>query len=603
MDPPPPPDHHFASGGLGFDDSPDGILEEPTHYEERRPNVQQRFSTMSLHDDLSEDRPTRTERGRSPPDAHDFVYYRVRKDGEDWGSATSSRIPAPVAEIKKRVRKGKGGDGPILEQMTRMAQLRRDQIEGLVQKANRRETGDDSWDVVYIKSKRIDKPNGKFEVPEMGVILERTRGRARNRRQKSYSEDVVNVRDNKEERVNSKRYSDDTYKRARKDSVLELLEDPVANRRVFEHDGRPMNDLGPINFDQTGLPSYIPPEKPLGAKNEFKKEERKRDKSEKRSKSRNKGQHHGDGILVLDDEADFHGAGDALPVDALLDEGGGRLGRRRGKSPRPRDYPHVVEEGRRSHSRTRMGREKSRSRKEPVHFPNEQTRGYFHESSASSENSDLSHFGIDDVESSNTSFTSGGPPRRGSLARRPSRPESDRAYKQHHRGPTRSASYVERPYHGEDRVMVPARTRSPAYRYRERPAAEVRYECRRPVVVRHMTAPIPLEQPVVYHEYHDSHEVVPVRRATQRPMTRYVVRETVPLPMASYPEEEHDVYDQLDRRSSRIEDYQNGRIMADWLRERDPEEREWPAYYDDRSRAPRQIYGDERIGRYVIYDD
>jgi hypothetical protein len=124
-------------------------------------------------------------------------------------------------------------------------------------------------------------------------------------------------------------------------------------------------------------------------------------------------------------------------------------------------------------------------------------------------------------------------------------------------------------------------------------------------VVRQATAPVSLERPAVYHEYHGSREVVPVRRVTERPVTRYVVRETVPPPMASYPDEERDAYfrNQIDRRSYRIEDYQNERIMEDFLGERDLEEREWVAYYGARSGASRQVYYDERTGEYVVYDD
>ncbi|KAK4941118.1 hypothetical protein LTR10_018918 [Elasticomyces elasticus] len=580
MEPPPPPDHGFhpvkARGVEVLDDPLDEILESPVHHEERRPNVQKRFSAMSFHDDVQEVRP-RTERRPIDvlPEPQDYIYYRVEKEGEDWGSAIPARIRAPIAEIEKKARKGRGGDGPILEQMTKMARLRRDQIEDLVYRANMRETGDSAWEVVYVKTKRIEKRNGKFEVPEMDVILGRTRGRRR--RPKSFGGDVVDVR---ERRVKEKIYADDVYMRPRKDSVLDKLEDPVANRPLFEHDGRPMNDLGPVNFENGSLPPHIPREKPLGAKPE---KEKKRDKSEKRSKSRDKGHHHDDDdVVVVEEGADFRASG------ALFAELDDRHGRQRAKSPRPRGHPQV--EGRRSHSRSRPpagsrghSRARSHSRRESVHFPNRHTQEYLHGSSASSQTSDISHFGRDDAESSNTSFTSGGGPRRGSLHH--SRPGPERVYyKQHHRGPTRSVSYADDRYHGDDQFVTPARTPRRDYVYRERP--EVRYE-RRPLV-RQMTAPV---------DYHGGQDLVPVRRFSDQPVRRYVIRDAVP-PIAMFPDEEQDVYfrDQINRRSSRIEDYQNDRIRDDWLRERDIEERQRAAYYDDRWGTSRQVYIDAETG-------
>ncbi|KAI1610972.1 hypothetical protein EDD36DRAFT_420996 [Exophiala viscosa] len=594
MEPPPPPAHDFRPvnprGGVEVLDDPfDEIPGSPVHHEERRPNVQQRFSAMSFHDNVQGARP-RAERIRPVndlPEAQNYIYYRVEKAGEDWGTAMPSRIWAPVSEIEKRARKGRGGDRPILEQMTQMNRLRRDQIEDLVHRANLRETGGSVWEPVYVKTKRIDKPNGRFEVPEMDVILARIRGRRQNR-PTSFGEDVVNVR---EGRVKEKIYADDVYARPRKDSVLDKLEDPVANRPLFGLDGRPMDDLGPVNFENGSLPPHIAREKPLGAKPE---KEKKRDKSEKRSKSRDKGHHEdGDGVVVVDDGAVFHASG------ALFGAIDDRHGRKRGKSPRPRGHPQV--EGRRSHSRSRPpagnrghSRATSHSRRESVHFPNRHTQEYLHGSSASSQTSDSSHFGRDDAESSNTSFTSGGGPRRGSLHH--GRPEPERVYyKQHHRGPTRSASYADNPYHGEERYITPARTPGREYTYRE-PRPDARYERRPPAVIRQTTLPI---------DYHGGQDLVRARRFSDQP--RYLLRDTVP-PMAVFPDEEQDVYfrDPVQRRSSRIEGYQNERIREDWLRDRAREEREQAAaYYDDRWEQSDRVFIDERTGRPVrfIYEE
>lgn len=123
----------------------------------------------------------------------------------------------------------------------------------------------------------------------------------------------------------------------------------------------------------------------------------------------------------------------------------------------------------------------------------------------------------------------------------------------------------------------------------------------------------------MYHQ-----DVAPmVRRMTteQAPVIRYAVP-----PVAGYPEEERDIFyrDDLDRRSSRVEDYQRERVREEYYKQREQEldsrqheleiaeadmrrlrlqERE---YHDDRERRERRqskpLYYDEETGRYFYYD-
>ncbi|KAK5473786.1 hypothetical protein LTR55_010078, partial [Exophiala xenobiotica] len=634
MDPPPPPDHHFAPVNPDMhilDDEFDIIHEEPVRYEERRPNVQQRMSAMSIHDDSPESR-TRGEPKKSSEVLPDFVYYRLRKSGDDWGAASKSRIVAPIEDIEKTARKGKGGDGPILNQMKRMSDLRRDMIDEIVYSANKKETGDRRFEVAYITSKKIKKRSGKIEVPEMDLILARTRAKPRGRG-KSVNEEIIKVKESKGSSDKQKKHDVDGYGRSRKDSVLEPLEDPIANLPLFEHDGRPRDELGPIHFNNAGLPPQIPEEKPLGAKAESKKEDKKRDKSRKRSKSR--GKHYAeDDIVMVGDVEEFYDAEDAPLVDGMFAEVSTDKRGRRGKSPYPTEHPEVLggEQLRRSHSRRRPptdsrghSRDKSRSRRGSVYIPNQQTQEYFNESSASSQASDSSHFGfVEYAESSGTSLTSGGVPRRGSLVRHEPRPET--VYKTHHRGPVRSASYAEKSYRDDERVVIPARSRRESFvaYQQERPPAEVRYErAPPPRLVRQMTTPIPEERQVLYHQ-----EVVPARRmADAAPVIRYV-RDPVVPPMAGFPEEERAVmyyHDDLERRSSRVEDYQRERVKEEYYKQREQElharERDLElaeadmrrsriqerGYYDDGEsrggrRASKQLYYDEETGRYFYYE-
>ncbi|KIW21394.1 hypothetical protein PV08_01974 [Exophiala spinifera] len=631
MEPPPPPDHHFAPVNPDLhilDEAFDILHDEPVRYEERRPTVQQRMPDMQIHDDVPEVRPHK-ERTKSGEVLPDYVYYRLRRNGDNWDSAAKSRIIAPIEDIEKTVRKGKGGDAPILEQMKRMSDTRREMIGELVHGVNKNETGGYRFEVAYITAKRIRKRSGKVEVPEMDVILTRTKVKPKTKsKSKDVGEEII-LKDTKKsgEKEKEKTHDEDGHFHSRKDSVLEPLKDPIANMLLFDPDGRPRDEFGPINFTSAGLPPQIPQERPLGVKPEAKKEEKKRGKSRKRSKSR--GPRHGeDDIMMVGELEEFHDGADAPPVGSLFAEANADRRGRRGKSPHPTEHPEVVGgEPRRSHSRRRPAtesrhhsRDKSRSRPSSVYIPNQHTRQYFHEDSASSHDSDSSRYSVVEyAESSATSLTSGGLPRRGSLVRHEPRPEQ--VYKTHRRGPTRSASYVDKTYRGEERVVIPSRSRRDSFVAYERPPGEIRFERPTPRLVRQMTVPIPEERQVLYHQ-----DVVPIRRATEAPVIRYV-RDAVP-PVAGYPEEERDVFyrEDLERRSSRVEDYQRERVREEYYKQREQEldsrqhdleiaeadmrrlrmqERE---YHDDRERRERErrqskpLYYDEETGRYFYYE-
>ncbi|KAH0847608.1 hypothetical protein FOPE_00772 [Fonsecaea pedrosoi] len=638
MEPPIPPDHHFApvDPDIGVLRDPyeerfdDRFVEEPAFVEERAPSVQQRFDRMTMEDNPEEMRP-RAERVRSAdvlPTSQDYLYYRLSKRGDDWSSCVKKPINAPVDEIERKARRGKGGDGPVLDQLTRMPTLRRSMLDEVVRKTNDQEAADARWEVVYIKSKRVQTRKGRMEVPEMDVILARSRDRSRSRA-KSYGGEKVR----KVEAVRERRHANDNYGRARKDSVLDKLEDPVANLPLFEADGTPRDELGPMHFNNANLPPYIARETPLGSKPEQKKDKAEKKRSKSRSKSRDRGAvHDEDGVYVVPEVQDFAtDAVDPAPVDAVFVEGTADHRGRRGQSPH--EHPVVVVDGeaRRSHSRHRVPvetRSKSR-RRESVHFPNQHTQQYFDGGYASSENSDTSHYGFvaEYAESSNTSLgTPGGVPRRGSLVYSQSRP--DVVYKKHHPGPSRRQSYVERPYHGEQQVIVPAIPRRNSYVVYDQRPSETRHE-RHPRLMRQATAPIPEDRQIVHRDL--------TRRAREPdfvPIRRYTTHESA-MPIVHYhqAEDEHDVYirDELDRQSVRVEDYQRDRVLEDHLsrreqqltaRERELELREDELrqakrqrevtgereYYDDRDlrrerRETRKLYYDARTGEHFFYND
>jgi hypothetical protein len=653
---------------------------EPVRYEERRPAVpQQRLSALSIHDDMPERRP-RADRVKSSdliPSTQNYLYYRLAKTGDDWSSIVKDTISAPIDQIEKKARKGsKGVAGEVLEQMTRMGRLRRDQIEQAVQSANAR-SPDAHWEVVYIKARKNQKRSGNWEVPEMDIILAKTKARPSARTKTSSSVEVVSIKDvdakgGKQKKYvddgyKQKKYVDDGYSRGRKDSVLEPLEDPINNLALFDHDGRPRNEFGPIHFNNAGLPPQISREKPLGAPLAHKEDKPdKRDKSRKRSKSRDKGRAaHEDDVLLADDFGGFLESGDPATVDAMFGEVKPDQRGRRGKSPHPHPHDHPMILGAdvgggsgdmmppRSHSRRRGGdaegrgrgpsRDKSRhSRRESVvHFPNQHTRDYF-EGSNSSEASDSSHFGfVEYAESSNTSLggSGGGIPRRGSLAHdQVAHPEV--VYRKHHPGPagppppSRRYSYTEKPYYGEEHMIMPARTssrRNSTLLYEPRPREPVRYE-RVPRLVRQVTAPaiIPEERQIMYQDpYHRSAQdvVMPVRRiveAAPPTPTRYVARDVpAAVPILHYPDEERDPY-YHEEVSSRVEDYQRARVRDEYQKRAEREfdarsrvldaqeeevrrMRQEQQFYDDRDRrerrSSRQYYEDKpAAGGYYTYD-
>ncbi|KEF55799.1 uncharacterized protein A1O9_08550 [Exophiala aquamarina CBS 119918] len=601
------------------------------------------MSALSIHDDHEfEEIQPHKERTKVMDDrkiSQDYLYYRLTKNGDDWSRAFKDVISAPIEQIEKKAREKRGSDGTVLEQMTRMSPLRRGQIENLIQKANDMEVGNTRWEVVYIKAKKMisRKKTKAVEVPEMDIILAKTKKQLKSR-QKSNTAEIVDLREPYLPRPKKeKRYVDDNYSRGRKDSGLAMLSDPITNLPLFDRDGRPIDENGPVQF--TGLPPQIPRDKPLGAKLEQMKDkdkdkdkgdkkDGKRDKSQKRSRSRDKFAEHGhehDPDIMVVPEGTFDG--DA-PLEGIFGEIKEDKRGRRGKSPHGHhdhpDHPEVMfGDAPRSHSRRRRGghegelreksthrREKSRPRGDSVHFPNRRTQQYFDGSSISSGGSDVSHYGYEyDAESSNTSIGTHGIPRRGSLVRHESRP--DVIYKQHRRGPSvpvRHASYSESPRHYQDtyvpryydeaRFVKPARTPREGYVVYEQRPTEGRYE--RPRIVRQSTVPVQIpedrqllyEAPAQYHQ--PTRDLVPIQRRYSE--NAPLIRHDVMPPVLHFPDEDRDVYhrDSLERQSGNIEHYQRDRIREEFLNEKEREMTDRERDLDIREEAVRRMRRESR---------
>lgn len=643
MEPPPPPRDHFSSidRGPGIQILDDHLFQDRFDdrvlYEERRPNPKPRLSALSIHDPDPEephsrkDRPTIMDNSKLSPD---FLYFRLIKNGDNWSRALKNPISMPVEQIEKKVRKDRGGDAPVGDQLKRMSDYRRAQIEDMVDKANEQELGDASWEVVHIKSKKEFIRGGGMSVPEMEVILARivkssklrtksTSGKLVDlgdspiRREKRFDDDKHASLDRKGKRHDSDKTERNDFGHSRVDSGLAILSNPLTNLPLFDQDGRPMGEHGLVEF--TGLPAQIPRDKPLGAPLEHDKDGKKDGKGSKGQK----GEKSHDRDSAFEDDMVVLPEGDLLDPDAgILDHGVGTSDKhdergRRGKSPHgPHDHPEVLYgEGKRSRSRHRSRhhgqsrtsshhqRERSQHDADLVHFPNHRTRQYLDAGSLSSEASDSSHYGYPeyDLESSNTSLGTHGVPHRGSLVHQRARP--DVVYKQHRPGPSRPlrrASYsASKPVYYEDvRFTQPVRSyREQPIIYEERPV-QVRYERQRPRVIRQTTLPvtiIPEERQIMYAPPREStREVVPVSRRYSQTSTGLPPLErhsTAPI-IVHYPHElDEDLYhrESLDRQSGSIENYQRDRIKEEFMKDREDQVHQRELELDLREAEMRQF--------------
>ena len=480
----------------------------------------------------------------------EYLCFKLVKKSEDWNRAVKTPISIPIEQIEKKIRKDRSGDASVNEQLKRMSEYRRAQIEDVIKKANEGEVGDSSWDVVHITSRKEFIRGGGTSVPDMEVILARTVKSSRPRA-KSTTRKIVDVRRDspirKEKRFNDdnissphrkeKHYDSDKTERndhghghSRVDSGLAMLSNPLTNPDVFDREGRPMGEHGLVEF--THLPPQIPRDKPLGAPLETKtdKEGKKAGKSPK-----------GEKLAGLDDDIVVLPEGDTLDTDPIIldpvmdtADKHDQRGRRGSSAHRPHDHPEVLygeHKGSHSHSRQRShhrGQSRPASFHQSnrslhdgdlVHFPNHRTRQYLDAGSISSGASDSSHYGYPDydLESSNTSLGTHGVPRRGGLVHQHSRP--DVVYKQHRPGPShpgpspsrslRRASYSSsKPVYYEDiRFSQPIRAsyREQPIIYEERPV-QLRYERarggERPRILRQATLPvtiIPEDRQIMYN--------------------------------------------------------------------------------------------------------
>ena len=414
-----------------------------------RPSMAQRVSSMSMNDRPRRDsRPNIKSKRDSVLSAipEKYMFYRLEKYGDDWEAARKNKLAANQSEMEKQVRKWRGS---VISELKAMGNLRASQLQRLVDDANYRDDGDGTWEVVWLESDKVRTKEGSKKCRKMDVIL----GRSRKSRERSKSAGEIvdisrpgnsNSKDSKKKKDKSDDYDDGPKEHKRKDSVLD---DPFQTSVLFHRTGKPMDDHGPLEYANGGLPPEIPHDRPIGALVEKKKD----DKNGKRKKLKDRGDD--DDIVRVDEMVPDDGVGD---IEAIL-RGGGRS-RGGSRAGEPFMEPIEVEPGR-SRSRRRPSRGarsksrlRSQSRPDSIRFPPSfYTQNYMGErvpsDAMSSTSSGESRYGLDREErSSYTSqdtyhdITGRGTHYDDHPRYRDSKHGEKPYYKEHHRGPSGSRS-------------------------------------------------------------------------------------------------------------------------------------------------------------------
>jgi hypothetical protein len=462
-----------------------------------RPSMQQRMSSMGIYD--IESRPSAARRNSGVGKPRDkYVYWTLIKEGDDWQVVRRRRVTAPQEEMERLARKGRK---KVLEESRAMSELRSQHFEKLIDDANKAEMGDAIWEPVYIKKDRQIRRGalGGYEVRSMDVILART-SRVAKSRSKSTGGELVDILDTKTSRGRySKKYKDGSpHDHNRRDSLLDD-DDPFQSKPLFHRTGKPMDEFGPIEYNNAGLPPEIPRDRPIGVQIEEKKREKEKDKDNggKRGKSKDRGK--GQLKQGLDDVIAGALSGASEPLD------GGHLGENlddilddHKRSPRAGSragdrLPEVLT-GRRSRSqrrpsgsRPRGSRSRSRmSQADSIQYPPNWATGEFvGDSSASSVSSDTSRFGLEREErSSHTSQDT-----YHSVTGRGSRFTDDI-----HSGPPRGSDYV-RDRKGEHRDGY-----GPAHHGHHVDGRDAKYDGGRKGYKEHSRGP-PLQRATTYEPY------------------------------------------------------------------------------------------------------
>jgi hypothetical protein len=407
---------------------------------------------------------------KSPPSY--YAFYRIEKRGDDWTLADRIPMKAPQDELEKRVAKGKSRF-TVLDKMTAMHALRRDQINRLLEEKNYAERDQDAeWIPVLIETTR-QKGN---KVLAFDIVIAQSfkrGGPAFRDRCISFVGEKSDLR----EPIMSKGRDKDKYKdKFNGKNGNDYPNDPFDDGRLFSNDGRPIESHGrpierrnsnrhpvpledPIAGPIPGLQPMRPP--PIGWTDPFRPGEFPQDMHNNQPP-----------VEILNDPHQPHGgqAGEGvLDLDKLLEKppggGGGGGGQQHFEQPRLENFPEAgpgdfrplgperQRSGERRKSESRRRRPDRRYTDQGPQRRREHSRRNQYGDSSVDGDEDVSVFFDPDDRSSMSSwederFIEG----RGSLKRRLSTRKGDRSSREHYR---RGASYN---LGRRDLVIEPGRT-------------------------------------------------------------------------------------------------------------------------------------------------
>jgi hypothetical protein len=394
----------------------------------------------------------------TPTFSKSYQLHRLEKTGEDWNVANIFNVPAPDKEIQGKIKKGQK-NGSVADQLANMRPARREQVLKLTEELNNREIEPGvSWKPISIENKEVIRTSRNTQdIRAMEVVFQRSSPSRRPSQGKSFSESYLTRRSDLREENKFK----DKDKKGGKDKdgdgkakVKDI--DPFQSSPLFSNDGTPMNDQGPIHFEDAGLPPFLPKEEPIGRPLSMPP----RSRSRSRNPARTSGEIHGEaganphGIEEIPPPPPGRPGENLSMEEALYGHEGGSgaddhdRGRRRRDSTvdvrplpiQPRGSLSRQRSTRRRDTRSRS-RPRSKSRPKAIRINSRQadhSDHYFHGNSSVSSNEDIRSIlrGEVDELSTNTSGSihNDSPPEHG-FARRRYSSKHDRP-REHYPGPT-----------------------------------------------------------------------------------------------------------------------------------------------------------------------
>ncbi|KAK5103892.1 hypothetical protein LTS08_003315 [Lithohypha guttulata] len=207
--------------------------------------------------------------------------FTLRKDGRSWIQHSSSESRLSESEIKKRASRSSKASHSVAAQLQKMSPPRRNAVEDLVERVNRRDVNGDVWDLYAIHNDQPEVTKRTGEVLSFSIVLnkvnptrQRTNSMSQERRRSAY------ISPTQEYAMPTRRGSKSYYtsptnpihdsnaarqSQSFRTSQTILENDPFGNATLFSKDGKPVVTPGTAAYPNAGLPPHIPLDEPIGA--------------------------------------------------------------------------------------------------------------------------------------------------------------------------------------------------------------------------------------------------------------------------------------------------------------------------------------------------